>query len=819
MRRIISTFVIILFISTSFLSAQTDGPSLARMRKHKFPPQHFAPNREFDLVNIKLDLNFDLDKKQLNGVAQEKINPLRDGLKEIHLNAVDMTIDTVLLGNKSLKYTYDGKILTINFEGSYGLKDTLTFLVKYSTIPQKGLYFVIPDDAYPDRTPQIWSQSEMEDARYWYPCHDYPDDYSTSELVATVPDNWEVVSNGVLKRVNTNKITKMKTFDWVEDKPHVIYLNSIVAGVYSVIKDNYGNIPISYYVSPVYKNDAKENFSATPDILKFYSTVTGYQYPWDKLSLAAVTDFTFGGMENVSAITLTDNTLHKKADEPQATSTELVAHETAHQWFGDLMTCRSWSNAWLNEGFATYFTALYEEHAFGEDQFAYQMMDDHNTVIRADKRERRPTVYNRYNDPVDLFSPYIYPRGASILHMLRGIVGKDLFFKAIKYYVDKYKFHNVGSHDFENAVREATGYNLYWFFNEWLYKGGHPVFNVSYKYNDADHTLSLNIKQVQMVDNITPVYRMPVNVLIQAKSGKMNENIVVDSLENNYTFKVSEKPLMVNFDEGSYLLKEMNFEKTVDELAFQLKNDEDAAGRIWAAGQLSKNGSAAAEKALIDGLQNDSFYGVRSVCAASLHNYFSDESRTALLKALEDRDLRVREAVITSLGNFKDANTLKTLTGIFKKSPNDYLKAACVNSISKIDTANALPLLNDALDQNSHGDIVAVTALTNLAKISPEDAYDKAIDLSQYGKPQNLRVSAIYLLAKLNRDHDKTLDLLKDYASDPYIWARRAALNGLGLIGDKAIVSFIKERENIETDGRLKQAAKQAISQIEQEGE
>ena len=819
MQRTFSAFIIILFISSSFLLAQTNGPSASRMGKQKLPPEHFAPNREFDLVNIKLDLSFDLDKKKLNGIAQEKINPLRDELKEIHLNAVDMTIDTVLLGNKSLMYNYDGKILTIDFDKSYGINDTLVFLVKYSTIPQKGLYFVIPDDAYPDRTPQIWSQSEMEDARYWYPCHDYPDDYSTSELVATVPDNWEVVSNGILKRVNTNKITRMKTFDWVEDKPHVIYLNSIVAGVYSVIKDNYGNIPISYYVSPVYQDVAKENFSATPDILKFYSTVTGYQYPWDKLSLAAVTDFTFGGMENVSAITLTDYTLHNKNDEPQASSTGLVAHETAHQWFGDLMTCRSWSNAWLNEGFATYFTALYEEHASGEDEFTYQMMNNHNTVIAADKRERRPTVYNRYNDPVDLFSPYIYPRGASVLHMLRGIVGKDLFFKAIKYYVDKYKFHNVDSHDFENAVQEATGYNLYWFFDEWLYKGGHPVFDVSYKYNDADHTLNLTVKQVQKVDEITPIYRMPVNILIQTKSGKMNEKIVVDSLENNYTFKVAEKPLMVNFDEGSYLLKEVNFEKTVDELAFQLKNDEDAAGRIWAAEQLSKNESESAEKALIDGLKNDSFHGVRSVCAAELHKYSNEESHAALMKALNDKDLRVRDAAIISLGNYKDANTLKTLTNIFKKSPNDYIKAACVNSISKIDTTNALPLLNDALDQNSHGQIVAVTALRNLAKISPEDAYDKAIDLSQYGKPQNVRVSAIYLLAKLNRDHYKTLDLLKGYASDPYIWARRAALNGLGQIADKTTIPFIKERENIETDGRLKQAAKQAISQIEQDGE
>ena len=812
MRNFFSAFILVIFISFSTCTAQLkDSP--------KLPPEHFAPNREFDLVNIKLELSFNLDKKELMGKAIEKITPLRDKLNQIHLNAVDMTIDSIMLVNNKLKYNYDGKILTIDFDKSFGLNDTLQFEVIYSTIPQKGLYFVIPDDAYPDRTPQIWSQSEMEDARYWYPCHDYPDDFSTSELVATVPKNWEVVSNGILKRVNTNNLDNTKTFDWVENKPHVIYLNSIVAGVYSVVHDNYGDIPISYYVSPVYKDDAKENFSATPDILKFYSTVTGYQYPWDKLSLAAVTDFTFGGMENVSAITLTDNTLHKQADEPQASSTSLVAHETAHQWFGDLMTCRSWSNAWLNEGFATYFTALYEEHAFGEDQFAYQMMDDHNSVINADKIERRPTVYNRYNDPVDLFSAYIYPRGASILHMIRGIVGKDLFFKAIKYYVHKYKFHNVDTHDFENAVQEATGYNLYWFFDEWAYKGGHPIFDVSYKYNDAGHTLNLNVKQVQKVDDITPVYRMPVNILIQTKSEKINKTITVDSLENNYTFNVSEKPLMVNFDEGSYLLKEVKFDKSIDELAFQLKNDEDAAGRIWTAGQLSKYNGEAAEKALIDGLQNDSFYGVRSACAKELSKYANEESHSALMKALDDIDARVKDAAITSLGNFKDANTLKTLTKIFNSSQNDYIRAACVNSISEIDTTNALPLITRALGQSSHREIVAVTALRNLAKISPEDAYDKSVDLSQYGKPQNVRVSAIYLLAKINKDQDKTLDLLKGYAADPYIWARRAALTGLGEIGDKAIIPFIKEREGIETDGRLKQAAKEAIEYIEREGE
>ncbi len=287
MRKLFSYFVLVLFVSSLTLTAQTKVSA-------KLPPEHFAPEREFDLINIKLDLKFNFDKKELLGTAIEKINPLREDFKTIHLDAVGMKINDVKLNKKKLNYNYDGKNLTIDLDKSYGLKDTLTFSVNYSTVPVKGIYFISPDTAYPDRTPQIWSQSEMEDARYWYPCHDYPDDFSTSELIATVPENWVVVSNGSLKKVETNKKNKTKTFDWVESKPHVIYLNSIVAGVYSVLKDNYGNVPVSYYVAPKFKNVARQNFSATPDILKFYSTVTGCHYPWDKLALAAVTDFTFG---------------------------------------------------------------------------------------------------------------------------------------------------------------------------------------------------------------------------------------------------------------------------------------------------------------------------------------------------------------------------------------------------------------------------------------------------------------------------------------------------------------------------------------------
>ena len=171
--------------------------------------------------------------------------------------------------------------------------------------------------------------------------------------------------------------------------------------------------------------------------------------------------------------------------------------------------------------------------------------------------------------------------------MLRGIIGKELFFKAIQYYVHKFQHENVDSHDFANAVREATGYNLNWFFDEWLYKGGHPVFDVNYDYNESLHSLALHVTQTQKVDSMTPVYRMPVDIYIVTPSQKMTKTVWVDSLSNTYTFDVAEKPLMVNFDEDDYLLKELNFKKSVDELSYQLKNDPNVVGRVWAADELS----------------------------------------------------------------------------------------------------------------------------------------------------------------------------------------------------------------------------------------
>ncbi|MCL4539418.1 MAG: M1 family metallopeptidase [Bacteroidetes bacterium] len=785
-------------------------------RSQSLPPVHHAPNREFHMKNIVLNFKFDMTTKTLFGKATETIEPLRTRLDSVHLNAVDMKIESVTMAGRPLSYHYNGKILTVIFKEKYGLGSQLTYAIKYSTKPTRGIFFITPDKGYPHRDPEVWSNSEPEDARYWFPCHDYPDDFTSSSVIATVPENWTVISNGVLKSVTTVDGGKEKKFDWVEARPHVVYLISIIAGIFKRFEDHYGKTPIYYYSDPKYGDLITQNFKREPDVLKFYSHITGHPFPWEKLALTTVTNFTWGGEENVSAITLTDRTIHDRFAEPQISSVSLIAHETAHQWFGDLLTTRNWANAWLNEGFATYFEALYREHAYGEKEFEYEMYHNHNQVIAADNVDRRPTVYNRYYDPVDVFGTYIYPRGASMLHMLRFFLGNQLFDKAIRHYVKEFKHRNVDTRDFSNAIREATGYNVNWFFNEWLYKGGHPIFDVSYKYHPGTQKVLMKVSQVQKVDSLTPVYKMPVDIYIATPMENINKRVWVDSLMNTFSFTVPDKPLMVNFDEGHWLLDQVHFRKSEKELAYQMKSDSDVVGRIWAADQLEKHYKNESEALLIAALKTDDFWGVRRKCAQLLGDFVDSGSREALIAATHDADARVEEAAIRSLGNFKGDRDLEGfLSGIFYDQQNYFVRAAAITAMSDIDSAAAFHAIYTALDRDSYGEVIRTAALNGLTKIRPNMAYLIATNYAKYGEPEALRTTGLRVLAKLDMNYQETIARFSKYLSDPYIWARAGAIEGLGRIGKSSVIPLLRERMKVEPDGRLVAMARRAIESIE----
>ena len=338
--------------------------SLAQERRpHALPGDepHWPRNRVCDIKHVKLELVIDVDNKALSGTATITFAPINDGLTSVEFDAVEQQIKAVRTSDGiSLGYSYADNKLHVELGRQLKTPEEMTIQIDYQCIPRRGLYFNSPDAAYPHRPPQVWTQGEDEDSRYWFPCHDYPNERFTSEIIVTVPLEWTTVSNGKLLAVSENG--DVRTHHWSQDKPHPAYLISLVAGGYTEIQEEWNGIPITYYAPPGREDDTRRAFGNTPKMMEFFAEKIGVPYPWHKYSQVTVADFIFGGMENTSATTMTDTLLHDERAHLDYSTDSIVAHELAHQWWGDLVTSRDWAHAWLNEGFATYFDLLFKEH-------------------------------------------------------------------------------------------------------------------------------------------------------------------------------------------------------------------------------------------------------------------------------------------------------------------------------------------------------------------------------------------------------------------------------------------------------------------------
>ena len=269
----------------------------------------------------------------------------------------------------------------------------------------------------------------------------------------------------------------------------------------------------------------------------------------------------------------------------------LVAHELAHQWFGDLMTCKDWSHIWLNEGFASYFDPLFTEHDRGVDEFRQRMDGELKSYLGNDRMYRRPIVETRYKSPMQMFDGMTYSKGGCVLHMLRGLLGDEGWWKGIRNYVAKHKFQVVETDDFRKAMEEATGKDLKWFFDQWLYKAGHPELKVRWHYEDADKTVRVKVEQTQKTDEQTPLFRLPTTLELTEAVGKSRVvPIVIDGTNQEFVIPAEIKPKMVQIDPNCWLIKELDFEKTADENLFQLQHASCVICRINAARALAQAG-------------------------------------------------------------------------------------------------------------------------------------------------------------------------------------------------------------------------------------
>ncbi|MCF7804398.1 MAG: M1 family metallopeptidase [Candidatus Marinimicrobia bacterium] len=786
-------------------------------------PRQYAPDREVDVTHIKLTLSFEINNQIMFGECETQFTAIRDDLSRLTLDAAEMEIRSVRdSAGTSLEFEHTGSKLIINLPEKLEAGGESTVLVEYKVVePRLGLYFVLPDDDYPDKPVQVWTQGQDEDSKYWFPCFDYPNEKASSEIIVTVDEKYFALSNGKLLETTHNKESGEKTYHWKQEIPHVSYLISLVVGEYVEHTDYYEDIPVSYYVAPGMEEEGARSFGKTPDMVKFFSEKLNFKYPYEKYAQIAVEDFVFGGMENTTATTQTALTLHDERAHLDFESEPLVAHELAHQWFGDLLTCKEWNHAWLNEGFATYFEALYREHDKGDDEFRYALHENATRYFGEDsKKYRRPIVVDKYREPIDVFDRHLYEKGSLVLHMLRCELGDETFWDVMHHYVTKHQQQNVETIDLIRAIEDVTGRNMKKFFDQWVFGAGYPELEVNYTWNPDENgdsgTAKVIVKQTHEIEDDTPLFDFPVEIRFVLPKDEVSESLRINEKEQVFYFNLEQKPEQFLFDPEYWILKQTKLQVPQELLLSQLMNATDVMARIDAAQALKKDPSAKVVDALGKALQEEEFWGVQAEIAKVLGGVKTTRARDHLISALDLEHPKTRRAVVQALGNYHDAETAEALSPLAKSDPSYFVESSANTSLGKTRADGVYEILKSSLGKESFNEVIRSGVFNGFAELKNDEAIGELVSFTQRGKSPLARAAAAVTLGKMGEDDDtakrRLLDLL---TPEEHFRVKMSVLAGLQHLSDLGTVTKLKDYAEQEGNGMLKRTALLAARTIQ----
>ncbi len=684
--------------------------------------------RTYDLQHQSTTVRFDWPRQAVVGTTTLTIAGLPSAAPRstVVIDAGDMTFKSVTAGETSITIEYDGANRS------------------------KGAYF------RPARH-IVWTQGETEDNHYWVPTYDFPNDKTTWEFYIWTAKGERALSNGRLAGSRT--VGDSIEWHWVLDKPASTYLMTAVTGNYTVLQDKpWRNVPIGYWTYPDSIDAGWRGFAKTPQAVDLFSRKTGVPYPWNKYDQIVIPQFQYGGMENVTATSQNDaEILHPAWSEPQANSAGLMAHELGHQWYGDLLTTRDWGDVWLNEGFATFMEQIFREEDLGVDEGAYDRLGAQEQTIDADRRTRRPIVWNKWvNDPIEVFfSGHIYPKGATILQMLRHQLGDDLFWRAMNRYTTANAYGNVVTADLRKAFEETTGKNYKAFFDQWVYGAGFPVFQVSSLYDRAARRLVISAKEIQPRDSLTGFFDVDVDVEARTDSGVVRFVVGVVRFVvpvRNGTGEAGTNlkapPRSIRWDKGNWILDITDFPRSTAMLQYQLVNDDDVLGRIEAVDVLAQRpADQNALNALVRSTRNDRFWAVRARAVDAIGIWGSDATRgtiapmrsvaNALVAATRDPDARVREEAATALGRLTLSGTaardvMIRLRELARSDPSYIVRGAALASDIRLEKNAALPLAKQLMAVDLWQNVIRTPAVNALKAVGTPEALQLA---QQYAPP------------------------------------------------------------------------------------
>ena len=763
----------------SLLACCAAASLAAQSNAERMANDHYTRSHDYDLIHQKIEVShFDWDSTSFDGRVATTLVARRMAFDSVILDAgAKLVLKSVTgAGGATLRTARHGDTLVVFLAKPIALGDTARFTITYHGVVESGQGLTyINREGRPHRPPQIWSQGEDHDNHFWFPTYDFPNDKMTWEVVATVPKGMNAVSNGRLVSDVTAK-DGSRTVDWRQERPSATYLVSLVVAPLVKIHDAWRTVPVDYYVYPEDSALARPLFKITPDMIDTYSRLTGINYPWAKYAQTTVADF-FGGMENVSATTLVDwlPAARDYQDRPWYPWI-LIPHELSHQWFGDYVTTENWANMWLNEGFAEFMPGQYWEQRAGVHTAQDYYLDEYDQFMQIDQQRRMPLA--------SLGSNNIYPKGALVLKMLKQYLGERPFWASVHRYLVDHAYDNATTDDLRQAVLDATGENLDWFWDQWIYQAGYPEFTVAAKYDSTAGTVTLMVQQTQQDSSkadsttglryTTPLaFRMPVTVRVGTASGDVTARGLLSQRQDTIVVRnVKSAPTMVVFDDGNAILKRLSFDQPTAWLATQLKRDPDLWNRHWVIVQLGQRTTdAAAGAALAQAATGADYFLTRVAAANALAAFPVAVALPALQTAMKDTSAQVRAAAVEALGTVGGAPAAALARQAWTGDSSDAVRAAAVAALAQTDSAGRRAVLFLALRTPSYRDAVQNAAYRAIARSGDTTMVD-SVD----AHAADQRFAPHVLAALASRGSTRALDLLVKHLDDERPYVRRWAL-------------------------------------------
>ncbi len=766
---------------------------------------HYAEDRPVHSQHLALDLDLDFDRRRLSGSIAHSLRAVRT-LEKLKFDAVDLDIKKVELDGKSCDFdATSGREVHVHFRRPIKPGTDFTIRITYQATPQRGLYFVGKD--------QVWTQGQDIDSRHYFPCLDTPAQKCSTEVRATFPKALTSLSNG--KLISDTVKGARRTMHYRLDAPHSPYLVTLVVGNFEVHEQKAGSTTVRTLFPPGRKDDALRCVARTPKMLALFERLTGRPYPYGDYAQVFVSEFIFGGMENTSATTLTDSVLHDARAHADYSAEFLIAHELAHQWFGDLLTCRDWPHGWLNEGFATYSEVLWMEEGESLDEADHTRKGDLDTYLaEVSERYARPIVARKFDAPIDLFDRHLYEKGGLVLHELRRRLGDDDFFASVCEYVAAHEGGSVETVDLARAIERTTGRNLDRFFDEYVHRAGHPQLKVELKWSSDDQQVRVGVKQTQ--DGEPYELTMPVTVVIGDKAS--THQFQVDRKEQSFFVPARREPSQVIVDARRDLLATLEVEKPMGWWRAEVQHAEAARARTEAASALARDPAHATVVALGKVLKTESvFWGARAACAKSLGVIRTPAARDALLEALKIKAPKARRAVVAALGQFREDETVvAALTALAKKGdPSGFVEGETARALGRLRGKGAFDTLESMFDRTAFQDAVRAGALDGFAELRDPRGWKKALAALEVGQPIFGRRAAVIALAKLAEPAEKKTEAVERIAQllrDDNFRVRLAAIDAASVLGDERLIGPLSSTPF--TDGREQRLAREAIRSL-----